>query len=164
MPRVRISIDTLNSLVRGCLKNKQGRSMSFWGSALLAVHTLVPPIDAAPPLNLKFLHRQARGLLFKPSPGCFPSCTLQSAGASSLAGQAECDERASSQRSYCYEIMLATTRYRCCIKCAYEETWPSGRWLSAGVSEINLRNPALNHAIRRSFHSPLHLTTWPSGT
>jgi hypothetical protein len=39
-----------------------------------------------------------------------------------------------------------------------------GRWLSAGVREINLRNPALNHATRRSFHSPLYLTTWPSGT
>jgi hypothetical protein len=38
------------------------------------------------------------------------------------------------------------------------------RWLSAGVSEKNLRNPALNHVTRRSFHSPLHLTTWPSGT
>jgi hypothetical protein len=91
-------------------------------SALLAVHTLVPPRQRRPPLNLKFLHRQARGLLFKPSPGCFPSCTLQSAGASSLAGQAECDERASSQRSSCYEIMLATARCRCCTKCAYEET------------------------------------------
>jgi hypothetical protein len=34
-----------------------------------------------------------------------------------------------------------------------------GRWLSAGVSEINLRNPTLNHVTRRSFHSPLHLTT-----
>jgi hypothetical protein len=39
-----------------------------------------------------------------------------------------------------------------------------GRWLSAGVSEINLRNLAHNHATRRSLHSPLHLTTWPSGT
>jgi hypothetical protein len=38
-----------------------------------------------------------------------------------------------------------------------------GWWLRAGVSEINLRNPALNHATRRGFHSPLHLTTWPSG-
>jgi hypothetical protein len=37
------------------------------------------------------------------------------------------------------------------------------RWLSAEVSEINLRNPALNHATRRGFHSPLHLTTWSSG-
>jgi hypothetical protein len=39
-----------------------------------------------------------------------------------------------------------------------------GEWLSARVSEINLRNPALNHETRRRFHSPLHLTTWPSGT
>jgi hypothetical protein len=39
-----------------------------------------------------------------------------------------------------------------------------GQWLSAGVSEINLRNPALNHVTRRSFHSPFHLTTWSSGT
>jgi hypothetical protein len=28
-----------------------------------------------------------------------------------------------------------------------------GRWLSAGVSEINLRNPALNHTTKRSLHS-----------
>jgi hypothetical protein len=35
-----------------------------------------------------------------------------------------------------------------------------GRWLSAGVSEINLRNSALNHATRRGFHNPLHVTTW----
>jgi hypothetical protein len=39
-----------------------------------------------------------------------------------------------------------------------------GRRLNAGVSEINLRNPALNHATRRSFHGPLKLTIWPSGT
>jgi hypothetical protein len=39
-----------------------------------------------------------------------------------------------------------------------------GRWLRAGVSEINLRNSVLNHMTRRSFHSPLHLTTWLSGT
>jgi hypothetical protein len=36
-----------------------------------------------------------------------------------------------------------------------------GRWFSAGVSEINLRNPTLNHVTRRDFYSPLHLTTWP---
>jgi hypothetical protein len=34
-----------------------------------------------------------------------------------------------------------------------------GRWFSVVVSEINLMNPALNHATRRSFHSSLHLTT-----
>jgi hypothetical protein len=28
-----------------------------------------------------------------------------------------------------------------------------GRWLSAGVSKINLRNLALNHATRRSLHN-----------
>jgi hypothetical protein len=39
-----------------------------------------------------------------------------------------------------------------------------GWWLCAGVSEINLRNSALNHVTRRGFHSPLHLTTWSSGT
>jgi hypothetical protein len=39
----------------------------------------------------------------------------------------------------------------------------NGRWLRAGVSEINLRNPALNHTIRRSLHNPFHLTIWPSG-
>jgi hypothetical protein len=39
-----------------------------------------------------------------------------------------------------------------------------GQWLSAGVSEINLRNPILNHTIRRGFHNPLHLNIWPSGT
>jgi hypothetical protein len=38
-----------------------------------------------------------------------------------------------------------------------------GRWLRVGVSEINLRNPALNHTIRRSLHNPFHLTIWPSG-
>jgi hypothetical protein len=37
------------------------------------------------------------------------------------------------------------------------------RWLSAGFSEINHRNSALNYATRRDFHSPLHLTIWPSG-
>jgi hypothetical protein len=39
-----------------------------------------------------------------------------------------------------------------------------GRWLSAGVSEINLRNPALNHTTRGCLHNPLHFTIWPSGT
>jgi hypothetical protein len=34
-----------------------------------------------------------------------------------------------------------------------------GLCFSAGVSEINLKNPALNHATRRSFYSPLYLTT-----
>jgi hypothetical protein len=38
------------------------------------------------------------------------------------------------------------------------------QWFSARVSEINLRNPSLNHATRRSFHIPLHLTAWLSGT
>jgi hypothetical protein len=39
-----------------------------------------------------------------------------------------------------------------------------GRWFSVRISEINLRNAALNHENRRGFHSPLHLTTWPNGT
>jgi hypothetical protein len=39
-----------------------------------------------------------------------------------------------------------------------------GRWLSAGVGEINLRNPALNHMTRRSLHNPSHLTISSSGT
>jgi hypothetical protein len=32
------------------------------------------------------------------------------------------------------------------------------RWLSVGVSEINPRNLALNHTIRRSLHNLLHIT------
>jgi hypothetical protein len=39
-----------------------------------------------------------------------------------------------------------------------------GQWLRAGVSEINLRNPTLNHATIRGFHNPLQLTIWLSGT
>jgi hypothetical protein len=39
-----------------------------------------------------------------------------------------------------------------------------GRWLSAGVSEINLWNPALNHTTWESLHNPFHFTIWPSGT
>jgi hypothetical protein len=39
-----------------------------------------------------------------------------------------------------------------------------GRWLHAGVSEINLRNSALNHTIRRSLHNPFQLNIWLSGT
>jgi hypothetical protein len=39
-----------------------------------------------------------------------------------------------------------------------------GQWLHAGVSEINLRNPALNHTTRKSHHNPFQLTIWPSGT
>jgi hypothetical protein len=39
-----------------------------------------------------------------------------------------------------------------------------GWWLSAGVSEINLKNSALNHATWGGLHSLLHLTHWTSGT
>jgi hypothetical protein len=39
-----------------------------------------------------------------------------------------------------------------------------GRWLSAGVSEINLSNPAHNDATRGCLHTSLHFTIWPSGT
>jgi hypothetical protein len=37
-----------------------------------------------------------------------------------------------------------------------------GWWLSAGVSEINLRNPALNHMAQESLHSSFHFTIWSS--
>jgi hypothetical protein len=39
-----------------------------------------------------------------------------------------------------------------------------GRWLRAGVSEINLRNLALNHTTRGSIHNLLHFTIGLSGT
>jgi hypothetical protein len=39
-----------------------------------------------------------------------------------------------------------------------------GRWLSAGVSEKNLRNLVFNHTIWASLHNSLHLTIWASGT
>jgi hypothetical protein len=38
------------------------------------------------------------------------------------------------------------------------------RWISAGVSEIKSRNPALNHATWGGLHSLFHLTIWPSDT
>jgi hypothetical protein len=38
-----------------------------------------------------------------------------------------------------------------------------GRWFSAGVSEINLRNLPLNHVTWGSLHCPLHLSLWTSG-
>jgi hypothetical protein len=38
------------------------------------------------------------------------------------------------------------------------------RWLGAEVNEINFRNPALNHATRRSLYNLLHIAIWTSGT
>jgi hypothetical protein len=82
--------------------------------------------------------------------------TLLTRGARSGAGPQLVAPQRSSKRRQLQHVLESSVQHLHRVR--------RGRWLGAGVSEINLRNPALNHATWGSLHNLFHITIWTSGT